>query len=101
MCSRNLSPVATCGTPLAAATAAAWVPLPATGGPNRSTASIRLLLENAFVVAHRQLRLHLPHRVERHTHHDQDRRTAEPARRGLREPAVPDEEARQTGDHPA
>ena len=41
-CSRNMSPVAMCGTPLAAATAAAWVPLPAPGGPNRSTASIPL-----------------------------------------------------------
>ena len=41
MCSRNMSPVAMCGMPLAAATAAAWVPFPAPGGPNRSTASIR------------------------------------------------------------
>src|SRR6476619_643626 len=87
--------------PLAAATAAAWVPFPAPGGPNKSTASIApLLLEYALVVTHRQLRLHLPHCVERHAHHDQDRRTSQSARGGLREPAVADEEVRQHRDQP-
>src|SRR5664279_157163 len=67
MCSRNMSPVAMWGTPMAAATAVAWVPFPAPGGPNKSAASMPLLLEDALVVAHRELRLHLPHRIERHT----------------------------------
>ena len=65
--------------PAAAQTRAAWVPFPAPGGPEDQVERHRL--QEALVVAHRQLRLHLPHGVERHTHDDQDRGAAQRARR--------------------
>ena len=82
---------------------AAWVPLPAPGGPKRMRLSSAIgepdrvprarkaaqeeyLRTNpsaasgsqeAFVVAHHQLRFQLFHRVERDADHDDDRRAAE------------------------
>src|SRR5262249_36549416 len=101
---RNMSPVAMCGSPVASDTSTAWVPLPAPGGPNsrmsRATSPDALPAEEALVVAHHELRLHLPHGVERHPHDDQDGRAAEPAGRGLREPSVADEDVREHGDDP-
>ena len=58
----------------------AWVPFPAPGGPNRARPASPTYSEEALVVAHHHLRLHLPHRVERDADHDQDRGAAE--RRG-------------------
>src|SRR5687768_14637656 len=73
--SRNRSPVDTCGTDRSAARRAAWVPLPAPGGPMRiNTVDMRSLLprpagagglHEAFVVAHHQLRVELVHQVHR------------------------------------
>src|SRR3989441_8664690 len=79
--SRSMSPVATCATPHSRASARAWVPLPAPGGPRKTRrmlaarerpARARLgPLEEALVVAHQEVRLHLAHGVERHADHDQ------------------------------
>ena len=65
----------------------ACVPLPAPGGPKRIRSRATGLLQEALVVAHHELRLHLPHGVERHAHDDQDRGAAETAGDGLREAA--------------
>src|SRR5688572_27652317 len=97
-----MSPVEMWGMPRRSATRAAWVPLPAPGGPmNRSlmkaaglarpetilerilyhlgTAEpeVRSSCQDAFVVAHRELRLYLLHRLQRHADHDQDRHARE------------------------
>src|SRR3954451_18387089 len=77
----------------------AWVPFPAPGGPSRmrfssDTDPRDYLFQEAFVVAHHQLRLELLHRVQGHADHDQDRRPAEvEGRRGL-----VDEDRRQRCD---
>src|SRR5262245_9589601 len=96
---RNMSPVATWGTPYPSAIRFAWVPLPDPCGPKmRMRTGARLLLQEAFVGAHHHLRLHLPHGVERDSDDDQHRRSAEGSRGRLREPAVADEEAREDSD---
>src|SRR4051812_2499166 len=76
----------------------AWVPFPAPWGPRSRMFSTRPLLEEALVVAHHHLRLHLTHRVERDADDDDHGGAAERARRGLREVEVVDEDARQHGD---
>src|SRR4051794_1844904 len=102
-----MSPVAMWGSPSSAARRGAWVPLPAPGGPKISRFLLtartlagarreqRQLLQEALVVAHHHLRLHLAHGVERHADDDQHRRAAERAGGGLREPGVADEDRRQ------
>src|SRR5688572_10316145 len=86
--SRSISPVAICGTPHSCARFLACVPLPAPGGPRKITrtasgppregAGTRLRpLEEALVVAHEQMRLHLPHGVQGHADHDQQAGAAE------------------------
>src|SRR5664279_3896412 len=99
MCARNMSPVAMWGTPASVAMAVACVPLPAPGGPNiRRSRATELLRQEALVVPHRQLRLHLPHDVERDAYDDQDRGTAESAGRRLREAELVDQDVRQDRD---
>src|ERR1044072_9867802 len=95
-----MSPVATCGIEASYEMRAAWVPFQAPGGPRitMSSGMALRLFEEALVVPHHHLRLHLAHRVERDTDHDEDRGSAERARRRLREPAVADAERRQRGD---
>ena len=72
-CSRSISPVERCGTPYSLAASLACVPLPAPGGPRKITARRALheaapdqayrrlrslpFLDEAFVVAHDQLRV--------------------------------------------
>src|SRR4051794_14143911 len=71
---RKMSPVEIAGTPKCSATALAWVPFPAPGGP------IRIILISAqepFVVALLELALDLFDGVERDADHDQDRGAAE------------------------
>ena len=68
--------------PIPAASAGACVPLPAPGGAEEDDAHgsclrLRLLPQEAFVVAHEQVRFHLAHRVERHADHDQEAGAAE------------------------
>src|SRR3954470_11311493 len=68
--------------PKSSVSLAAWVPLPAPGGPSRMrlsslTGRADYLFEEALVVAHHQLRLELLHRVQRDAHHDQDRGASE------------------------
>src|SRR3954465_10281157 len=95
-CSRSMSPVAMYGRWKSSVTRAACVPLPAPGGPSRMRLSSDMramddfesapcsrrakrgiLLQEALVVAHHQLRLELFHRVQRDADHDQQRRAAE------------------------
>src|SRR5919112_2038576 len=98
LCSRRRSPVPMYGSPKSSVRRAAWVPLPAPGGPSRIRFSSLMkrasLLQEALVVAHHQLRLELLHGVQGHADHDQDRRTAEvEVRRRL-----VDEDRRQSRD---
>ena len=81
---RNRSPVATIGMrPAARRGSGACVPLPAPGAPSRTTTFMstsgapRASFDEAFVVAHHQLRLELLHRLDHHRHHDQQRRAAQ------------------------
>ena len=71
---RNRSPVATCGSPSRSARTGACVPLPAPGPP-RST-STHASPDEAFVVAHHQLRLDLLHGFDHDADHDEDARAA-------------------------
>src|SRR5438034_10307445 len=85
--SRRMSPVATCATPPACASSRPWVPFPAPGGPRKSASMLAARerpararlgpLEEALVVAHQEVRLHLAHGVECHADDDQETRTAE------------------------
>src|SRR4026209_2135840 len=95
-----MSPVATCGIEASSEMRAAWVPFPAPGGPRitMSSGMALRLFEEALVVPHHHLRLHLAHRVERDADHDQDRRAPERTRVRLRDPAIADEEGRQRRD---
>src|SRR5215211_2229395 len=95
LCSRRRSPVPMYGSPKSSVRREACVPLPAPGGPSRirfnSLMSIvvrRSLacgdrrakpysLQEAFVVAHHELRLELLHGVKGDADHDQDRGAAE------------------------
>src|SRR5207245_11664891 len=96
--SRSMSPVATCATPHSPASARAWVPLPAPGGPRKTRrmlaarerpARARLgPLEEALVVAHQEVRLHMAHGVERNADHDQEGRDAELEGKGERSKEV-------------
>src|SRR3990170_8436234 len=85
---RNRSPVATCGMPSRSERMSAWVPLPAPGAPSRTTTVTRLgrrpppgtvaaSSDEAFVVAHHELRFDLLHRLDDDRHDDQQPRTAE------------------------
>src|SRR6266852_2577060 len=92
---RSMSPVAMCGMPKRDRNMFAWVPLPLPGAPYSNRFIVhphparcgfrpphiggrRLFSpDEAAVLAHDQLRLQLLHRVQRHTHHDQDRRASE------------------------
>src|SRR3954452_20245439 len=84
--------------PKSSVSRAAWVPLPAPGGPSRMrlsslTGRAAYLFEEALVVAHHQLRLELLHRVQRDADDDEDRGAAEEeVRRRL-----VDEDGRQRG----
>src|SRR5205085_7738164 len=76
-----------------------WRLAPCDGERETARASLGgALLQEAFVVAHHHLRLHLAHRVERHADDDQNGGAAERAGGRLREAAVLDEEAREDGD---
>src|SRR3712207_1254619 len=81
LCVRSRSPVAMNGRSKSDCSRWAWVPLPAPGGPSRmrlsSLIGCRRSLEEAFVVAHHELRLQLLHGVERDADDDEDRRAAE------------------------
>src|SRR5437867_9941519 len=83
-----MSPVATWGTPHSCASSRAWVPLPAPGGPRKATRTLAppregpggaglRPLEEALVIPHEEMRLHLPHGVQGHAHHDEQAGTAE------------------------
>src|SRR3954465_13514706 len=94
-----MSPVAMCGTPYSSAIRFAWVPLPDPCGPSRRMSSAMApLLQEAFVGAHHHLRLHLPHRVECYTDHDQHGGASEGPGGRLREAEVVDEDARRDRD---
>src|SRR6184192_882490 len=71
-----MSPVATCGTPRWRANLAAWVPLPAPGGPSRTIRTVRWppqgLFQEALVVPHQELRLELLGSLERDADRDED-----------------------------
>ena len=90
--------MATWGTPHSAARAARLRALARAGSAEeddpRAHARARLLAEEALVVPHEEVRLHLPHGVERHPDHDEQAGPAEVERRV--EPA--DEEVRQHRD---
>src|SRR5688572_1477348 len=108
-----MSPVATWGTPHCRASPRAWVPLPAPGGPRKiSRSALRTggptpsappegpgprarAPQEALVVAHEQVGLHLAHGVQGHAHDDQEAGAAEVERHV--EPA--DEVIGQDGDH--
>src|SRR4051794_10639068 len=78
LCSRRRSPVPMYGSPKSSRRRAAWVPLPAPGGPRRiKLSSLIALLQEAFVITHHQLRLELLHRVQRDADDDEQRRAAE------------------------
>ena len=78
MWARNMSPVAMCGSPVAVGDRVRPAcPCRHPGAPNRQDCRGSSPDEEALVVAHHELRLHLPHRVERHAHDDQDRGAAE------------------------
>src|SRR4051795_2635890 len=112
LCSRRRSPVPMYGSPKSSVRREACVPLPAPGGPSRIRFSslIRIVvrrslacgdrrarpysLQEAFVVAHHELRLELLHRVQGHADDDQDRRAAEVEVRG----GLVDEDRRQCRD---
>src|SRR6185503_20194229 len=72
---RRRSPDASTGTPRLAASAGAWVPLPAPGAPSRMATVIDVpesaLADEPFVVAHHQLRLDLLHRLDDDGDHDE------------------------------
>src|SRR3954453_6194385 len=79
---RKMSPVEIAGILKCSAMNFAWVPLPAPGGPMISrriwcSARSASSAQESFVVALLQLALDLLHRVERDTHHEQDRRATE------------------------
>src|SRR5262245_37933677 len=84
--SRSMSPVEMAGTPRCRQSTWACVPLPAPGGPSRTTRAPRLLAASAtnpaplhepLVVAHHELALDLLDGVHRDPHHDQQRGAAE------------------------
>src|SRR6266480_3487087 len=75
--SRSMSPLAMCGSPYIALIRCACVPLPDPCGPRTRMFMRGFLPEEAFVMAHDHLRLHLSHRLERHADDDQDRGAAE------------------------
>src|SRR5437667_836200 len=93
MASRSMSPVETRGTLPHAARRAAWVPLPAPGGPRKITRSrgagrtsglasttdppALAGAAEAVVVPHDELGLDLGHGVHGHPHDDEQRRAAE------------------------
>src|SRR4051794_29145853 len=91
-----MSPVEICGMAKRSAMKPAWVPLPAPGGPTRTSrtrvspvrSAVRApgptgrvdaapLTQEPFVVALHQLALDLLDRVQRHADHDQHRGAAE------------------------
>src|SRR5579883_3025028 len=85
---RKMSPVDRWVKPYFDASTFDCVPLPEPGAPRRMTIKLAAphvepalahlaLLQEAFVVAHDQLRLELAHRVEGHAHDDQQGRAAE------------------------
>src|SRR6476659_4573047 len=84
--SRSMSPVEMAQTPRRSHSTWACVPLPAPGGPSRTTRAWRLSapsptdpasLHEAFVVAHHELALDLLDRVHGDAHHDEQRGAAE------------------------
>src|SRR5436305_2020205 len=85
---RSMSPVEMAGTPRCWQSTCPCIPLPAPGGPSRTTRAPRFPelaasatdpapLHEPLVVAHHELALDLLDGVHRHTHHDQQRRAAE------------------------
>src|SRR5262245_18927849 len=87
-----MSPVDTLGTPRRLASSAAWLPLPAPGGPISNTRLTRAACGaglasatdppaarpgEALVVAHDELGLDLRDRVHRNAHDDEQRGAAE------------------------
>src|SRR5437667_2705980 len=70
MFSRKSSPVVMCARPTSLFRRAAWVPLPAPGRPSNTTYTVPGLPDEAFVLAHHQLRLDLAHRVQDDANHD-------------------------------
>src|SRR6185295_3560745 len=89
--SRSMSPVEMAGTPRCSPSTWACVPLPAPGGPSRTTREPRppagasstpsptnpAPLHEAFVVAHHELALDLLDRIHRDADDDEQRRAAE------------------------
>src|SRR5688572_14498706 len=78
---RRRSPVERCARPSSLATRPACVPLPEAGRTMITRmspiAAPRLLAHEPLVVTRDHVGLHLAHGVERHAHHDQERRSAE------------------------
>src|SRR3954470_24881924 len=77
---RKMSPVEIAGILKCSAMNFAWVPLPAPGGPmisSRTECSLGSSAQESFVVALLELALDLLHRIERDTHHDEDRGATE------------------------
>src|SRR3954466_6165532 len=74
---RKMSPVEIAGILKCSAMNLAWVPLPAPGGPMISRriwwSAPSASAQESFVVALLELALDLFHRIERDTHHDEDR----------------------------
>src|SRR3954453_19416974 len=76
---RRRLPEARTGIPRRSARIGAWVPLPAPGAPSRKrTVTRSRSSDEAFVVAHHQLRLDLLHRLHHHRDDDQQARATEP-----------------------
>src|SRR3954447_26891979 len=77
---RKMSPVEIAGILKCSAMNLAWDPLPAPGGPMISSStecSLGSSAQESFVVALLELALDLLHRIERDTHHDEDRGATE------------------------
>src|SRR4029079_6058617 len=83
---RSRAPDARTGTPRCWARTGAWVPFPAPGAPSSTTTVIASLWaparlpgspDEAFVVAHQELRLDLLHRLHDDADDDQEARPAE------------------------
>src|SRR3954453_5206456 len=96
--SRMMSPLAMCGSPYIALLRRACVPSPDPCGPRTRMFMRGLLPEEAFVVAHDHLRLHLSHGLERNADDDQDRGAAEGTVGRLVEMELRDEDGRRHGD---
>src|SRR5262245_43792298 len=84
--SRSMSPVEMAGSPKRRPSTCAWVPLPAPGGPSKTTREAwpstpsptdAAPLHEPLVVAHHELALDLLDGVHGDAHHDEERRAAE------------------------